>query len=118
MTLQLGSDSGVFRLLGPETPIPPGWRVGQRMEGARLRAFSDGPSRKIKHILREAGIPSWLRLGIPVLYWDDEPVAVGDWALGHRLREWLADNGLVLEWRPADPVLVRARPRTPDQRKT
>ena len=115
MTLQLGSDSGAIRLLGPETPIPPGWRVGQREEGARLRAFGDGPSRKIKHILRESGIPPWLRLGIPVLYWDDEPVAVGDWALGHRLRQWLAGNDLKLEWRPTDPVLNRVRK---DARKT
>jgi tRNA(Ile)-lysidine synthase len=118
MTLQLGNDSGRYRLLGPEIPIPRGWRVGRRAAGSRLRAFSDGPSRRIKHILREAGIPPWLRLGIPVLYWDDEPVAVGDWALGHRLKEWLATNGLKLEWRPADPVLARARPNTPEQRKT
>jgi tRNA(Ile)-lysidine synthase len=118
MTLKLGNDSGLYRLLGPETPIPRGWRVGPRAAGGRLRAFGDGPSRKIKHILREAGIPPWLRLGIPVLYWDDEPVAVGDWTFGHRLKEWLAANGLKLEWQPADPVLARARPKTPEHRKT
>ena len=118
MMLELGNDSGLYRLVGPETPIPRGWRVGRRAAGGRLRACSDGPSRKIKHVLREAGIPPWLRLGIPVLYWDDEPVAVGDWALGHRLREWLTSNGLKLEWQPADPVLARARPTNPEHRKT
>lgn len=118
MSLPLGADAGRYRLLGPETPIPAGWRAGPRTPGGRLRAFHDGPSRKIKDILREAGVPPWLRLGFPVLYWDDEPVAVGDWVLGHRLRDWLAANGLELEWQPADPVLKRARPRKPERRKT
>ena len=109
MTLELGDDSGRYRLLGSEAPIPGGWRVGRRAAGSRLRAFSDGPSRRIKHILRESGIPPWLRLGIPVLYWDDEPAALGDWVLGHRLQWWLTENELELEWKPADSVLSRVR---------
>ena len=60
-------------------------------------------------LLQEAGVPPWLRLGIPVLYWDDEPAALGDWVLGHRLQWWLTENELELEWKPADSVLSRVR---------
>jgi hypothetical protein len=56
-----------------------------------------------------------LRLGIPLLYWDDEPVALGDWVLGHRLQDWLGGNGLTLEWQPVDPALRFVRDRCKQQ---
>ena len=109
MQVELGPDSGSFHLRGKEAEIPSGWRVGAREAGDRIRAFESGPSRKLKHFFQTASIPPWLRLGIPVLYWDDEPVALGDWAIGHRLQWWLMENGLELEWKPADHVLARVR---------
>ena len=109
MELELGKDSGHIRLAGGETAIPTGWRVGSRRPGDRIRPVEGGPSRKLKLLFQAASIPPWLRLGIPVLYWDDEAVALGDWILGHRLSCWLADNGLELQWKPADPVLERVR---------
>jgi tRNA(Ile)-lysidine synthase len=109
MQVELGPDSGSYCLRGKKTEIPCGWRVGTRKAGDRIRAFETGPSRKLKHFFQSASIPPWLRLGIPVLYWDDEPVALGDWAIGYRLQWWLMENGLELEWKPADHVLVRVR---------
>lgn len=109
MQIDLGPVAGTYTLVGGETPIPEGWRVAPRASGARIRPRESGPSRKIKQYFQAASVPPWLRLGIPVLYWDDEPVALGDWALGHRLWQWLAENGLELEWKPADPVLARVR---------
>ena len=109
MQVELGPDSGSYHLQGGKTEIPSGWRVGAREAGDRIRTFETGPSRKLKHFFQTASIPPWLRLGIPVLYWDDEPVALGDWAIGHRLQWWLMENGLELEWKPADHVLTRVR---------
>jgi tRNA(Ile)-lysidine synthase len=107
MSLDLGPSSGTLELIGEPARIPPGWVVGPRRGGARIRTVEQGPSRKLKHFFQSATIPPWLRPGIPVIYWDDEPVALGDWVIGHRLNWWLMENGLDLAWRPADPVLER-----------
>jgi tRNA(Ile)-lysidine synthase len=109
MSIDLGPDTGIYHLLGQKTNLPEDWRVGSRDAGDRLRPLETGPSRKLKHFFQTASVPPWLRLGIPVLYWDDEPVALGDWAIGHRLQWWLTENDLELEWKPADPVLTRVR---------
>jgi tRNA(Ile)-lysidine synthetase-like protein len=69
----------------------------------------NGPSHKIKQFFRSAFIPPWLRDGIPVLEWEGEPVALGDWVIAFRLKAWLAENGLEYRWHPANPVLKRLR---------
>ena len=109
LSIDLGPDAGVLELRGADTDIPAGWRVGPRAPGNRIRVLEGGPSRKIKHYFQAASIPPWMRPGIPVLYWDDEPVALGDWVIGHRLGWWLVENGLELEWKPANAVLARVR---------
>lgn len=109
MELDLGPDSGTMKLHGEPSDIPPGWVVGSRRAGDRIRTVEGSPSRKIKHFFQSSAIPPWLRQGIPVLFWDDEPVALGDWIIGHRLQWWLIENGLELTWQPHDPVLARVR---------
>lgn len=109
MHAALGPDAGQVRLSGPKTDIPHGWRVGSRRPGDRIRPVEGGPSRKLKLLFQAASIPPWLRLGIPVLYWDDEAVALGDWIIGYRLNNWLVENDLDFEWKPADPVLEQVR---------
>lgn len=116
--MPLGPESGRYRLQGPDTVIPRGWRVGPRTVGGRIRPSAEGHSRKIKHMLQAAAVPPWLRLGIPVLYWDDEPVALGDWLLGHRLKDWLTQNGLELHWSPEDRALDCIRERCHDREWT
>jgi tRNA(Ile)-lysidine synthase len=118
MAIDLGTDSGRYVLHGCETAIPPGWRVAPREKGMRLRPHAQGHSRKIKHYFQSGGVPPWLRLGIPLLYWDDEPVALGDWVLGHRLQDWLSGNALTLEWQPVDPALRFVRDRCKQQEWT
>ena len=105
--IDLGPDAGSYCLPGLEIPLPGNWRVGPRAAGDRIRAIEGGPSRKLKHCFQTASIPPWLRLGIPVLYWDDEPVALGDWVIGHRLISWLTEHELELVWKPADAALAR-----------
>jgi tRNA(Ile)-lysidine synthase len=109
MHCELGRESGRLQLHGEPTTIPPGWAVRPRQAGDRIRPRSDGSSQKLKHFFQVAAVPPWLRPGIPVLEWDGEAVALGDWVLGHRLREWLQENGLEYTWEPTDPVLARLR---------
>ncbi|MEJ2322998.1 MAG: tRNA lysidine(34) synthetase TilS, partial [Gammaproteobacteria bacterium] len=101
--------AGRLQLHGEPTTIPPGWAVRPRQAGDRIRPRSDGSSQKLKHFFQVAAVPPWLRPGIPVLEWDGEAVALGDWVLGHRLREWLQENELEYTWEPIDPVLARLR---------
>ena len=109
MDLDLGSDSGRLRLLGKSTPIPQSWLVRARDQGDRIRLLEHGPSQKIKHFFQLTSIPPWLRSGIPVLEWDGEAVALGDWIIGHRLQDWLIAHDLEYQWQPTDPVLARLR---------
>ncbi len=85
------------------------WLVRTREPGDRIRPRPGGSSQKLKHFFQAASIPPWFRPGIPVLVWDGEPVALGDWIIGHRLQEWLLENDLEYRWEPADPALARLR---------
>ncbi|HET6593275.1 MAG TPA: tRNA lysidine(34) synthetase TilS [Xanthomonadales bacterium] len=105
--LELGADSGLLLLRGEPATIPPGWRVRSRQPGDRIRMRAEGGSQKLKHFFQAASVPPWLRPGIPVLEWDGEPVALGDWIIGHRLHEWLLEHRVRYCWEPADPLLAR-----------
>jgi tRNA(Ile)-lysidine synthase len=109
MQLELGPDSGKLLLLGEPAELPQGWIVRARQPEDRIRLRPDGPSRKIKHFFQTTAIPPWLRSAIPVLEWDGEAVALGDWILGHRLQLWLVENGVDWIWQPSDSVLARVR---------
>ena len=109
MEVDLGPDTGQLALIGPSTRIPEGWVVRARQPGDRIRVQPGGSSQKLKHFFQATSVPPWLRPGIPVLEWAGEPVALGDWILGHRLRDWLLENRLEYHWNPADPVLGRVR---------
>lgn len=109
MELRLGPGTGQLSLQGRPAPIPSGWRVRARRPGDRFRPQRNGSSRKIKHLFQAATVPPWLRPGIPLLEWDGEPVALGDWLLAPRLQDWLHNNGLDYRWQPDDPVLDRLR---------
>jgi len=109
MEVELGPDSGSLHLVGNPARVPDSWRVRSRQEGDRIRLLPNGPSHKVKQFFQSAFVPPWLRSGVPVLEWDGEPVALGDWVLGHRLKAWLFENDLEYQWRPADAVLARVR---------
>lgn len=50
------------------------WRSG----GERLRPRRKGASRPLKKLLQEAGIPPWMRGQVPLIYAEDQLIAVGD----------------------------------------
>ena len=105
--LTLGPGFGEMRLDHPSGPLPTGWQIGARKTGSRLRVKRSGTNRKVKELFRELGIPPWLRGSIPVLYWDGEVAALGDWLLSARLEDHLASAGTSLRWEPNDPLLRR-----------
>ncbi len=96
-------------LQGKAVTIPDSWRVRARKGGDRIRLLPNGHSVKLKQLFQAAIVPPWLRSGIPLLEWDGEPVALGDWVIGPRLKNWLFENDLEYNWRPADPMLVRVK---------
>ncbi len=109
MQLDLGRLSGKLRLRGPARHIPSGWQARARRPGDRIRPHRDAASRELKDLFQRAAIPPWLRSAVPVLEWDGEAVALGDWFVGHRLHEWLLANRLTYHWEALDPVLLRLR---------
>jgi len=82
--------------------LPPQLLVRQRAGGERLAAA--GGSRRVKELLRVAGVPAWLRGQVPLTYAGGQLLAVGgDWlgagdvkraGAGRRPRRWR------LSWRP------------------
>ena len=109
MELGLGPDSGCLRLVGEPVTLPEAWLVRSRKEGDRIRLLPNGPSHKIKQFFQSAFVPPWLRSGIPVLEWEGETVALGDWIICPRLANWLFENDLEYQWQPSDSVLARVR---------
>ena len=108
-SVALGPGAGRLELGDRKLRPPPGWSVGPRQPGDRIRTVAGAPSRKLKHCFQDRGVPPWLRPGVPVLRWDGEPVALGDAVFDERLGAWLAAHGTELTWRPSDPALESVR---------
>jgi len=107
--LLLPGSLGCVRLPGSEVSIPAGWRIASRRKGQRIRLHNKGVRRKLKDLLRESAVPPWLRSSIPVLYWDEEAVAIGDWIIADRLQNWLDTHDVEYRWDPDSPLLSDLR---------
>ena len=89
--------------------IPPGEIcVGARRRGDRIEHFSGSGHRTVKNIIREAGIPPWLRDCVPLLRRGPELLAVAGFGISADLEAWLRDHDSRLEWKPRHPVLQAA----------
>jgi tRNA(Ile)-lysidine synthase len=108
-TLDLEAEFGSIQLPGSQSTIPPGWEVGPIRPGARMKLHAFGPRRKLIDLLRERGIPPWLRCAVPVLYWDGAAVALGDSVLEPRLSNWLSQQGASIKWHPTHPLLRKLK---------
>ena len=74
-----------------------------------MQLARNGPHRPLKDLLREFGLPPWLRDSVPVLYRDEEVLAVGDWLLSPEWNGWLEAQGARYEWEPEDELLQKLR---------
>ena len=106
MKLELGAGLGHLQLHGDAVSIPPAWKVDSRHEGGKIRMWEKGNRQTLKEMFRLSGIPPWMRAAIPVLYWDGEPVAIGDWIITQKMKSWLDSEHLEYRWHPADSVLL------------
>jgi tRNA(Ile)-lysidine synthase len=71
----LGEGRGAVRFeratgagLGWEGPAEGAWFFAPRTGGERLRLRSSGPSRTLKNLLQERGVPPWQRDVLPLLF--------------------------------------------------
>jgi tRNA(Ile)-lysidine synthase len=104
--LDLGSGLGSLRV----HPAPAQWlekiSVSHRNGGESLSQANGSHHKALKDILREAGIPHWLRSAIPLISGPDGLLAVGDMAIGSEFTDWLTKENASIEWSPTDPVLT------------
>lgn len=82
----------------PATAVDLPLVVASRRGGERLRLHPGGPSRELKHLLQEQGVPPWLRARWPVLWLDGEPAGFADLLLDVRLRARLDALGARLRF--------------------
>lgn len=87
--------------------VDPAWlqarplRLGLRRGRERLRLQSDGPSRSLKNLYQEAGIPAWERDRLPLLWRGS--VLVFAAGLGVDARAPRAAPGIAIRWRADSP---------------
>lgn len=74
--------------------------ASSRQGGERLRMHPNGPRREMKHLLQDAGVPTWQRARWPVLSLDGETAAFADIIVGDSLQARLASMGARLRFDP------------------
>lgn len=104
--VELGARRGKVRFREAEYGIDPGriaegqWRFAPRQGGERLRPRRGGPSRTLKNLLREAGVPAPARSQLPLLFHGPRLV----WAPGVGVcADHAASPGWWPEWTPGLP---------------
>lgn len=70
-----------------------------RRGGERLRLAANRPSRSLKNLFQEAGIPPWERKGLPLLYCGEELIWVPGLGVAEGFRAGRGRAGLSPEWR-------------------
>ena len=87
------------------------WRQG----GEKLRPTANGQRRPLKDLMREAAIPPWLRNEIPLVFADNELLAVGDlWVnCDHPAVKAAGGRRLMLRWQGGLAILPHGNSANP-----
>ncbi len=91
---RLVAEAGRGGLRLPDGPMNIVFRAG----GERLRPRAGGPSRTLKHLCQEAGIPPWVRRRMPLVQADGSLVAVADVWVDAAWQARSDEPGLRLHW--------------------
>ena len=77
-----------------------GLRLAVRQGGEEIQPAGQSHTRKLKKLLQEEGIVPWMRDRLPLVYADDELVAVGDLWIA---QDAVGEPGVAVRWtdRPA-----------------
>jgi len=106
-SIRLEAMDGTLVFATEKSGIDPAWlrntglTMRRRRGRERLQVSAQGPSRSLKNLYQERGIPSWERERLPLLYRGD--VLVYAAGLGADARLPQASPGIRLEWRPDHP---------------
>ena len=73
-------------------------RIRHRQGGERYKPQFRRPTRTLKHLLQEAGIPPWQRESLPLLYWDKQLAVVPGIGIAADLQVEDSETGLVVTW--------------------
>ncbi len=76
--------------------------VSFRQGGERFRKTADAHSQQLKHWFQEQGIPPWEREQIPLIYWGEELIQVGNDIVNESLISDDNDNSLIICWISTD----------------
>ena len=74
-----------------------------RAGGERIRLAPNRPTRAVKKLLQEARIPAWERECLPLVWSDDELVAVPGIGIAVGFQSAAGEAGWRIEWRPRRP---------------
>ncbi len=97
-TLAFGTASGVGLAADAIDGAP--IVVRPREGGERIRLASNRPRHSLKHLLQEAGIPAWQRVGWPVVWCGDALAAVPGIGVAFEFQAQAGARGYELTWRP------------------
>lgn len=107
--LKLPLDLGTLRLSGAaaNARLAQPLHVRFRRGGENLRLAGRGPTRELRDLLQESGVPPWQRARLPLLFDADERlVAVADLFVGETAAALLAPLDASIEW--IDPTRRQA----------
>jgi tRNA(Ile)-lysidine synthase len=68
-------------------------RVCYRRGGERFKPAGCAHTRELRSLLQESGIPPWLRTRLPLIYADNDLLAVGDLFLSEAGKAWCISHG-------------------------
>jgi len=108
--LKLPLDLGTLRLSGAmdDARLARPLQVRFRRGGENLRLAGHGPTRELRDLLQESGVPPWQRARLPLLFDDDERlVAIADLFIGDTAAALLAPLDAGIEW--IDPMRPQVR---------
>lgn len=107
--VELPANCGVLRCLsrrqgrnGTQPQLPDGWQLRFRRGGERLKLAQDAATRELRELFQDAGIPSWERRRLPLLFMPDGALAaVSDLWISADAQRIMARHDCRLEWSPA-----------------
>lgn len=100
--LELAPGCGTLTLTHAAARFSPPLEVHLRRGGERIRPAGDAHTRGLRDLFQQARMPPWLRVRCPLIYSDDELIAVADLWLSERGRQVFAADGVRPRWaRPA-----------------
>ncbi len=78
--------------------VETGFTVRFRVGGESISLAENRPSQYLKNLLQASGIPPWQRDCIPLIFCQQNLVAVGDYFVDSSWKKWLTQHALRLQW--------------------